>query len=160
MFPRSLPCRRRASVRRLALGLAFLASAAVPLRAQLITPKTVPIHQGEQFGIYPSQWPGMGGVSIALHDTLGDPWSNPAKATRLRVGSIQVMPFTHTATAGGRTLPVMLQTSRHGRRRVVSLQEVERRDAVFAINAGGPRTSICRRTARRFEPGSIGAGLR
>src|SRR4026207_2092217 len=93
-------------------AVSMFAGITTSLQAQLITPKTVPIHQGEQFGIYPSQWPSMGGVSIALIDTIGDPWGNPAKATRLTSGSIQVMPFTHHATAGGgRTLPVsILQT--------------------------------------------------
>src|SRR5687768_9418664 len=98
--------------RRVFVAGSLLAGITTSLQGQLITPKTVPIHQGEQFGIYPSQWPSMGGVSIALTDTMGDPWSNPAKAARLTFGSLQVMPFTHHATAGGgRTLPVsILQT--------------------------------------------------
>ena len=92
---------------RVVIATSLLSVVATSLPGQLITPKTVPIHQGEQFGIYPSQWPSMGGVSIALVDTIGDPWGNPAKAMRLTSGSIQVMPFTHHATAGsGRTLPV------------------------------------------------------
>jgi len=133
MLPRSFP------VRPVALGLLLSAGGLAPLPAQLITPKTVPIHQGEQFGIYPSQWPGMGGVSIALVDTIGDPWVNPAKAARLTVGSIQVMPFTHRATAGGgRTLPVsILQTggSMAGGA-LFSLQEVERRDVWWNLRFG------------------------
>lgn len=105
---------------------------ATSARAQLITPKTVPVFQGEQFGIYPSQWPGMGGVSIALPDTLGDMWSNPAKATRLRTGVLNVMPFSHRATAGGgRSLPVsFMQTGgRLAGGALFAMQEVERNDA-------------------------------
>ncbi|NUQ11110.1 MAG: hypothetical protein HUU26_02115 [Gemmatimonadaceae bacterium] len=110
-----------------------LAALALPLSlgAQVITPKTVPVHQGEQFGVFPSQWPGMGGVSIALPDTLGDAWLNPAKAGRLAFGSIQVMPFTHRATAGGgRSIPVsLLQTNGSwSGGALFSLQEVERED--------------------------------
>lgn len=153
-------------VRRVAIGLLFLGSSAVSLPAQLIAPKTVPIHQGEQFGIYPSQWPGMGGVSIALVDTIGDPWNNPAKAARLTVGSIQVMPFMHRATAGGgRTLPVsILQTggSMAGGA-LFSLQEVERRNVWWNIPISDRRASnqyFSGVLARRFGGGlSIGAGV-
>jgi hypothetical protein len=153
-------------VRRVVTGLLFLASSAASLPAQLISPKTVPIHQGEQFGIYPSQWPGMGGVSIALVDTIGDPWVNPAKATRLTVGSIQVMPFTHRATAGGgRTLPVsILQTQGSlAGGALFSLQEVERRDVWWNLPISDRRASnqyMSGMLARRFGGGlSIGAGV-
>lgn len=113
-------------------------------RAQLISPKTVPVFQGEQFGIYPSQWPGMGGASIALQDTLGDPWSNPAKATRLRTGMLNVMPFSHRATAGGgRSLPVsMMQTGgRLAGGVLFTLQEVERTDAAWNATISERRAS-------------------
>ncbi len=144
----------------------LLAGSADGLRAQLVTPKTVPIHQGEQFGIFPSQWPGMGGVSIALPDTIGDPWVNPAKATRLGVGSIQVMPFTHRATSGGgRTLPVsILQTSgSFAGGALFSLQELERRDAWFDTPISDRRSSnqyASGMLARRFGGGlSVGVGV-
>jgi hypothetical protein len=147
------------------LALPMLLSASA-LPGQVITPKTVPIHQGEQFGIYPSQWPGMGGVSIALVDTIGDPWSNPAKATRLSTGSVQVMPFTHRATAGGgRTLPVsILQTSGNfAGGALFSLQEVERRDAWWNLPLSDRRASnqyLSGLLARRFGGGlAVGAGV-
>lgn len=148
--------------RRLAT-LAFLVPAA--LGAQVITPKTVPVHQGEQFGIYPSQWPGMGGVSIALPDTMGDPWSNPAKAARLTTGSIQVMPFMHRATAGGgRSLPVsILQTGGSlAGGALFSLQELERED-VWGLPISDRRASnqyLSGVLARRFAGGlAIGASI-
>jgi hypothetical protein len=149
-----------------AIGFAVVAGATSTLPAQVISPKTVPIHQGEQFGIYPSQWPGMGGVSIALVDTIGDPWSNPAKATRLTTGSIQVMPFTHRATAGGgRSLPVsILQTGGSlAGGALFSLQEVERRDVWWNLPISERRASnqyYAGMLARRFGGGlSVGAGL-
>ena len=152
--------------RRATLGLFLVAGTAASLPAQLITPKTVPIHQGEQFGIYPSQWPGMGGVSIALVDTIGDPWGNPAKATRLTVGSMQVMPFMHTATAGGgRTVSLsVLQTGgAMAGGALFSLQEVERRDLWGNVPISDRRASnqyLSGMLARRFGGGlSIGAGL-
>ncbi len=154
------------ALRRVVVGLAALLSSAATLEAQLISPKTVPIHQGEQFGIYPAQWPGMGGVSIALVDTIGDPWSNPAKATRLTVGSIQVMPFTHRATAGGgRTLPVSILQTGGGFAggALFSLQEVERRDVWWNVPISDRRASnqyFSGLLARRLGGGlSVGAGV-
>ena len=147
-------------------AVSLVAGVATSLQAQLITPKTVPIHQGEQFGIYPSQWPSMGGVSIALVDTIGDPWGNPAKATRLTSGSIQVMPFTHHATAGGgRTLPVsILQTGgSFAGGALFSMQEVERRNAPWNAPLSDRRASnqyLSGLIARRLGNGlSIGVGI-
>ena len=72
------------SRRRLA-SIAFAAMlGAPPVAAQLVTPRTVPVLQDEQFEIYPSSRPGLAGISIAIDDTLGDPFVNPAKATHLR----------------------------------------------------------------------------
>src|SRR5207247_866507 len=61
----------------------LLVALAGPASAQLISIKTVPIAQGDQFDIFPSNNFGMGGVSIALADTLLDPFINPAKGARL-----------------------------------------------------------------------------
>jgi hypothetical protein len=108
----------------------------------------------------------MGGVSIALQDTIGDPWANPAKATRLTSGSIQVMPFMHRATAGGgRTLPVsIMQTSSdYAGGALFSLQEVERDDAWWNVPISERRASnqyFSGLLARRLGNGlSIGAGI-
>ena len=157
---------RRFAQRSAVAGVILLATATASLEAQLIAPKTVPIHQGEQFNIYPSQWPGMGGVSIALVDTIGDLWANPAKATRLTVGSIQVMPFTHRATAGGgRTLPVSVLQTGGGMAggALLSLQEVERRDVFWDVPISDRRASnqyLSGVLARRFGDGlSIGASV-
>src|ERR1043166_4739207 len=72
----------------LALSALFLMTAPT-LGAQLISIKTVPIAQGDQFDIFPSQHRGMGGVSLALAVTLLDPFRNPARAG-LRKGSNSV----------------------------------------------------------------------
>src|SRR5213079_3737059 len=61
----------------------LLLALAGPAAAQLISIKTVPIAQGDQFEIFPSNNLGMGSVSIALPDTLLDPFLNPAKGARL-----------------------------------------------------------------------------
>ncbi|MGH7676611.1 MAG: hypothetical protein ACREMV_15200, partial [Gemmatimonadales bacterium] len=86
--------------------LATLAGAA---SAQLITVKTVPIAQGDQFEIFPSQSRGMGGVSIARPDTLLDPFSNPATGVRLRGARFFGSPTFYSVSdeaGGGRTVPV------------------------------------------------------
>ena len=98
-----VPCR---SIPLLVLSLALAATATTG--AQLVTPKTVPLHQDEQFAIFPSAYAGMAGVSIALDDTLADPFANPALATRVRRGAVFVTPYVHGVSAGhggGNTLP-------------------------------------------------------
>jgi hypothetical protein len=77
--------------------------------AQLIPIKTVPVAEGDQFGFFPSSNLGMAGVSIALNDTLLDPFSNPAKAARLRGTHFFGSPsfYSVSSNAGsGRTLPL------------------------------------------------------
>lgn len=90
--------------------VALLASlATAPATAQLVTPRTVPVMQDEQFEIYPSSRPGLAGISIALDDTLADPFTNPAKATRLRGFTLSTAPYSHSISGnrgGGRTLPI------------------------------------------------------
>ena len=77
--------------------------------AQLISVKTVPIAQGDQFDFLPSRNQGMASVSIAVADTLLDPFSNPAKASRLGGSHFFGSPtfFSVSSNAGGgRTLPL------------------------------------------------------
>ncbi len=87
---------------------------AVELHAQLVTPKTVPVFQDAQFDIAPSSRPGLGSGFIALEDSLGDPFTNPATAVRLRGVHVSAIPFTHRISGnrgGGSTLPVALFAS-------------------------------------------------
>jgi hypothetical protein len=89
--------------------VAALLAAATALPAQLITPKTVPIAQGDQFNIFPSLTGGLGGVSIALDDSLGDPWVNPARATRFKASTLFSAPLFYSISGeggAGRTLPL------------------------------------------------------
>jgi hypothetical protein len=77
--------------------------------AQLISIKTVPIAQGDQFAIFPSNNFGMGGVSIALADTLLDPFVNPAKGARVGAARFFSAPTIYgisQGAGGGRTLPL------------------------------------------------------
>ena len=77
--------------------------------AQLISLKTIPVATGEQFLVYPSQTLGMGGVSIAIDDTLLDPFINPAKGARVTGMYLFSAPiYSRVARGLGalRTLPV------------------------------------------------------
>lgn len=92
------------------VSLAALAALlAGPASAQLITVRTVPVSIDDQFLIYPSQRAGMGGVSIALADTLLDPFANPAKGARVRAAQFFGSPTFYNVSSGagsGRTLPL------------------------------------------------------
>jgi hypothetical protein len=84
---------------------------ATPAAAQLIPIKTIPIATGDQFNFFPSANEAMGGVSVALADSLLDPFVNPAKGGRLRSGAMQFFgaPTFYSisrASGGGQTIPV------------------------------------------------------
>src|SRR5437899_13104104 len=87
----------------------LLLALAGPAAAQLISIKTVPIAQGDQFEIFPSNNLGMGSVSIALADTLRDAFLNPAKGARLGEARFFGAPTAYgisQGAGGGRTLPL------------------------------------------------------
>ena len=76
--------------------------------SQVIAPRTVPVLIGQQFDILPSDRAGMAGVTIALDDTLIDPFVNPAKASRVRNAFFSIAPFFYNSSnsdGGGRTFP-------------------------------------------------------
>src|SRR5256712_6754651 len=91
------------------ISILLLLALTRPAPAQLISIKTVPIAQGDQFAIFPSNNFGMGGVSIALADTLLDPFVNPAKGARLGAARFFSAPTIYgisQGAGGGRTLPL------------------------------------------------------
>lgn len=97
------------TMKRAILGVLLLPAISVPAPAQLISIRTVPVAQSDQFDIYPSHNLAMGGVSLALRDPLLDPFVNPAKASRVVGGHFYGAPllFSVTGDAGaGRTLPL------------------------------------------------------
>ena len=80
--------------------------------AQLIQIKTLPIADGDQWRFFPSANIGLGGVSIALRDSLLDPFDNPAKGSRVSERSKGIFFGSPTAysvsknAGGGMTLPI------------------------------------------------------
>jgi hypothetical protein len=94
---------------RLVCLLAFLAALAQTATAQIISIKTVPVAQADQFAIFPSRNIGMGSVSIALADPLADPFVNPAKGAVLSTPYFFGSPILYSISSdagGGRSLPV------------------------------------------------------
>jgi hypothetical protein len=114
MLTRALPLHRRRQVRLTAATLLVPILVATPaaLHAQLIQIKTLPIADGDQWRFFPSANLGLGGLSIALRDSLADPFENPAKGARLSergaglyFGSPTFYSISKDA-GGGRTLPL------------------------------------------------------
>lgn len=134
---------RRASLRYLLpplLGLAGLAGMVMApgnAAAQLISIRTVPVSQAHQFDFLPSRGLAMGGVSIAVADSLLDPFSNPAIGTREGTSRFFSSPGVYSVTSqagSGRTLPVgaLLGTGTWHAAVALGLQSVDPSDqAVF-----------------------------
>ncbi len=98
-----------------AVGLVAPLFLAGPVRAQVIPIKTIPIAQGDQFQIFPSNNLGMGSVSIGLADSLRDPFVNPAITVRLRGSRFFGSPTVYSLSGnagGGRSLPVSVLARR------------------------------------------------
>lgn len=82
---------------------------AMGAHAQVVPIKTAPVATGSQFQLHPSQARGMGGVHLAVDDTLGDAFVNPATAARLDGTWAYSAPSHYTITGpdgGARTLSV------------------------------------------------------
>src|SRR2546427_3129150 len=124
------------------ISILLLLALTRPAPAQLISIKTVPIAQGDQFAIFPSNNFGMGGVSIALADTLLDPFVNPAKGARLGAARFFSAPTIYgisQGAGGGRTLPLATIASSDvwfgGR--ALALQQGDASKAPFYRGGGG-----------------------
>lgn len=108
-------------MRRLTAFLFLLAFTPLLALGQGIPVKTVPVAEGDQFMIFPSQNRPMGGVSIALDDPLHDPFVNPARGAALRGTRLSLDPVYYgfasdneqVTQGSGRTLPVSA-TGRRG----------------------------------------------
>ena len=88
---------------------AALAAFAIPASSQLVQVKSVPVASGDQFLLLPSSTLGMGGVTLALDDSLADPWSNPAQGALISEPALLGAPTLYAISddgGSGRTLPV------------------------------------------------------
>ena len=106
---RTLRPPRPPAVRALPLALLLLVPLAPPAQGQSIPIKTVPVASGDQFVFFPSRTLAMGGVTLAVTDTLGDPFANPATGSRIPASFFFGSPTFYSISDGngsGRTLPV------------------------------------------------------
>ena len=117
---------------RLALVLvSILPAALTAARAQIIAVKTAPLADGGQFTFLPSANLGMGGLSIAVPDSVLDPFTNPAKGARLSGTRVFGAPTFFSVTrkaGGGLTLPLGTSWSRGAwfTQIAVAMQDVDR----------------------------------
>ena len=93
------------------LAFALLIFAATGAAGQVIQIKTLPLADGDQWRIFPSAASALGDVSIALADSLLDPFTNPAKGSRVASGrgaffSSPTFYSMSDHAGGGRTLPI------------------------------------------------------
>lgn len=140
---------------------------ATQVGAQIVTPRTVPVFQNQQFDLLPSALVGMGGVSIALDDSLADAFANPARAARLRDGRFFAAPFRHGISGdrgGGRTLPIGGAGSNGAWSfaGAFALQQIDRAGPMRFAQANSDRTAtnqyLMLSTARRMRGGlTLGA---
>ena len=146
---------------------------ALPARsgAQVIGLKTVPVATGDQFLLLPSERLGMAGVSIALDDMLLDPFTNPAKGTRIDHSTLVGTPIFYgisNANGAGRSLPVtaLFRSERRFGALSFALQQLEsgqEPDIVFFSNDvvwGGPAQRLSEASATNlYVTGSAGTEL-
>jgi hypothetical protein len=125
------------------LIVAALLTTASTASAQLISIRTVPVSQSHQFEIFPSRTVGMAGVSIAVMDSLLDPWVNPALGVRAGSTRFFGTPSTYSVSqdaGAGRTLPIgaltRLQSWFAGV--FVAVQEVDMSERPFAFPPSCP----------------------
>ncbi|HUP52313.1 MAG TPA: hypothetical protein VM198_07545 [Longimicrobiales bacterium] len=93
----------------LSATLALAAIGGAPASAQVIPLRTVPVASGDQFLMLPSATMGMGGVRLAVDDTLADAWSNPAKGSLVSETAFLGSPTYYGISnngGGGRTFPI------------------------------------------------------
>jgi hypothetical protein len=119
---------QRVTATLIALLLAFSSHAS----GQLISLKTVPVAAGDQFMLFPSRNLGMGGVGIALNDTILDPFVNPATGSRLTDSQVFATPMyygvSNNAGSGSTLSAGAFLVGRWFGGAMVALQELKRGD--------------------------------
>ncbi|MEX2153815.1 MAG: hypothetical protein WD825_10795 [Gemmatimonadaceae bacterium] len=139
-----------------------------PAGAQVIRVKTIPVAESEQFSFLPSA--GTGSVAIAVADTLADPFSNPAKMSRVQRAHFFGAPtfFSVTgASSGGSTFPlgVMWHSGPVFGGFGAAFQQINRADSRFfggpeplsSTSPGGPNDPPG--TRNRYSFGTLGYKL-
>ncbi len=115
--------------------VSLTASTAIPapLSAQFIALKTVPVAAGDQFLLFPARNVGMGSVSIALDDSIFDPFVNPAKGARIAEPQVFAAPTYYSVSneagsAGSLSLGTLFGGTKVYGAGMVALQQLNRGD--------------------------------
>jgi hypothetical protein len=115
--------------------VSFTALVAIPapLSAQFIALKTVPVAAGDQFLLFPSRNLGMSSVSIAVDDSILDPFVNPAKGARVAASQVFAAPTYYNVSneagsAGALSLGALFGGSKIYGGGMVALQQLNRGD--------------------------------
>lgn len=101
-----------------------------PVSSQIIPIRTVPVASGDQFLMVPSSTLGMGGVRVAVDDSLANGWSNPAKGVLVGETLFFSSPTFYSISGnngGGRTFPIggLLAGARWFGGALMSLQQID-----------------------------------
>lgn len=116
--------------------------------AQTIPIRTVPVASGDQFLILPSATLGMGGVRVAVDDSLADGWTNPAKGVLISESAFLGAPTAYSISqngGGGRTFPVVGLLSGSGwfGGAALALQQIENGGGGGDVIFAEPAIDIC-----------------
>jgi hypothetical protein len=119
-----------------------------PATAQTIPIRTVPVASGDQFLMLPSATMGMGGVHLALDDSLGDAWANPAKGVLIGESAFLGSPTFYSISrqgGAGRTFPVagLFAGPDWFGGGALALQQIENEDTDRGFFVAAPRIDIC-----------------
>ena len=96
----------RSNIRTLTCLCSAMLLYATPTSPQIIPIRTVPVASGDQFLMLPSTSGAMGGVHLAVDDSLADAWSNPAKGVLIAETAFLASPTFYSISergGGGRT---------------------------------------------------------
>lgn len=135
----------KAASRRVAWVVAAVLTLAPPGVApgQLISLKTIPVAAGNQFQLFPSQNQAMGGIDIALDDSLLDPFINPAKGSLVDGALIFASPTLYDVSGEfgtGRSVPLgaLVGSSSWYGGFALALQQLKPMNPAFGFPVFGP----------------------
>jgi hypothetical protein len=123
------------------VSLAAILATPAQLEAQFIALKTVPVAAGDQFLLFPSRNIGMGSVSIALDDSILDPFVNPAKGARIAESQVFAAPTYYNVSneagsAGSLSLGALFGGAKVYGGGMVALQQLKRGDQFWPVFRG------------------------
>jgi hypothetical protein len=113
---------------------------------QLISLKTIPIAAGDQFQLFPSQNQAMGGIDIAIDDSLLDPFINPAKGSLLNGALVFTSPTLYDVDGefgSARSVPLgaLVGSSSWYGGFALALQQLKPMNPTFGLPVFGPTWS-------------------